>query len=90
MQDEHSEMLELSCVLPFDTDCAEFARGFEAGRIWQALRSDPGPLEELIHAANTEMVMRMAEACQRGAVGEQLDALWTRVVLTPSAGAEER
>lgn len=50
-------------TLPFDTDDAEFVRGFEAGRIWTLMEENPDKLTGLIfHAVNAEMIMRMLEA----------------------------
>lgn len=50
-------------VLAFDTEDVEFARGFEAGRIWTLLEDDPSSVVGLpFHAANVEMVMRMVDA----------------------------
>jgi hypothetical protein len=66
-------------LLPFDTDDRQFARGFEAGRLWAALRAIPDePVEGVIvHADNAEMAMRMAEATGRRVVGQESDdAYW--------------
>ncbi len=49
-------------LLPFDTDNIEFARGFEAGRIWTLMDENPDKLTGLIfHAENSEMILRMIE-----------------------------
>jgi hypothetical protein len=75
-------------LLAFDTDEPEFARGFEAGALWAELRAAGDEVEALVHAANTEMVLRIAEACGRRAVGERVDNTWTRVIFTaPETGA---
>jgi hypothetical protein len=66
-------------LLPFDTDDPAFARGFEMGRLWALLQEQPDELEQLVHASNTEMVLRMAEATGRDAVGEPVDDVWTEV-----------
>ena len=51
-----------SLLLPFDTDDAEFVRGFEAGRIWAVLAQDEtADVAVTVHACNSELVMRMAE-----------------------------
>lgn len=71
----------MDLIFPFDTDHPEYARGFEAGRLWALLRSDPGELEETVHASNTEMVLRMAEAVGRDVTGEMLDDTWTLVTV---------
>lgn len=66
-------------LLPFDTDSPDFARGFEAGRVWTLLGTNEDVVEVEVHAANTEMVMRMAEATDRVASGEVIDDVWNRV-----------
>ncbi len=67
-------------LLPFDTDSADFARGFEAGLLWARLQmSDNWPVEGVVHASNTEMVLRMAEATNRRVRGAPLDEVWTEV-----------
>ena len=63
------------CILCFDTDDAEFARGFEAGRLWGLLRSSDD-VGELVHVRNAEMVIRMAEATQRSFSAEDAGADW--------------
>jgi hypothetical protein len=47
-------------VLPFDSDDPEFCRGFECGRMWEAVKH--GPCEFTIASVNAEMVLRIAEA----------------------------
>src|SRR5262245_52756517 len=73
--DEAGHML----LLAFDSESPEYARGFEAGRIWALLREADDDVEVEVHATNTEMVMRMAEATGRVVAGEVLDGTWTRV-----------
>jgi len=87
MAEEAADSDMLACVLPFDTDEPAFAHGFEAGRVWAALQGCDGELEEIVHAANTEMVLRMGEALNRPVVGEPLDDVWTRVRFGAPAGA---
>lgn len=51
-----------SLILAFDTQDPEFARGFEAGRIWTLMTENPDALTGLIfHAENSEMILRMIE-----------------------------
>ncbi len=76
------------CLLAFDTDNAEFARGFEAGRVWQRLQLDPEAFAEAVHARNTEMLLRMAEAQNRTVVGHMHDAEWTWVEFSEASGDE--
>lgn len=52
-------------ILPFDSDDPEFVRGFEAGRMWQRIKNDHTTWDEIIHASNAEMVMRMCEVQTR-------------------------
>lgn len=51
-------------ILEFDTDESEFARGFEAGRLWGFLLDhDSDQLDgQPFHATNVEMVLRMLDA----------------------------
>jgi hypothetical protein len=68
------------CLLPFDTDDPQFARGFEAGRIWALLDADPDrAIDELVHGANGEMLLRMSEATGRAVRWEQLGDEWFQV-----------
>jgi len=68
----------MDLVLPFDTDDPQFARGFEAGRLWEQLATGE-PVVMTLHATNIEMAMRMAEA--RGWVvrGDGLGYEWVHV-----------
>lgn len=68
-----------ACVLQFDTPGADFVRGVEVGRVWEALKHDPGPVEEIVHASNAEMILRIAEATARSVSSEELDETWLRV-----------
>lgn len=65
-------------VLPFDTDSADFARGFEAGALWSDLKATEESIEAVMHTSSIEMAMRMAEALHRPLVGDVLDDTWTR------------
>ena len=72
------------CLLPFDSDHPEFARGFEAGRLWALLRAFPDEeVVEYVHASNVEMFMRMGEATGRRVSGEELDERWVAVTFAP-------
>jgi hypothetical protein len=69
-----------SPLLAFDTDGVEFARGFEAGRLWTLLRERPDePLEANVCAENAEMVLRIAEATQRPVHCEELGSEWLAI-----------
>lgn len=66
-----------ACLLAFDTDDPQFARGFEAGRIWAVLQAHPAEaVHEYVHASNVEMVMRLAEATGRRVEATELDGDW--------------
>ena len=71
---------EIALVLAFDTDDEQFARGFEAGLLWAEMRDADRPVETMIHASNTELALRMAEAAGRDLTGEILDDTWTLVM----------
>lgn len=82
MPDE-PEDAEFGLVLAFDTDDPEFTRGFEAGLLWERLERD-GEADQLIHAENAEMVMRIAEAKGLRFSAEDLGDGWMQAVLTPA------
>lgn len=67
-----------SLVLPFDTEDPEFARGFEAGRLWERIKSGE-VFVQMIHATNAEMVMRMCESEEREFRAEDVDDIWVEV-----------
>lgn len=67
-------------VLSFDTDDPQFVRGFEAGRLWEQLKSGE-PFEQEIHAANAELVLRMAESLDVTVTAEHLDDTWMLLVV---------
>lgn len=61
--------MELIC--PFDSDDPEFVRGFEVGALWERLKTREA-FETTIHATNVEMVMRLADAADRGYFAAEL------------------
>lgn len=78
-------------VLAFDTDDPEFVRGFQVGIIWGA--TEHGAWEGMVEGANTEMVMRIAEARGMRFVaepagevevdGRMVDSGWFQVRIAP-------
>lgn len=70
----------LNLVLAFDTDEPEFTRGVEAGILWERMVHE-AHIEQLVHAENAEMVIRMAEARGWTFAGEAVDEHWLRVTL---------
>lgn len=68
-----------ACALRFDTDSPDFVRGVEVGRLWEIVRHTEGSVEELVHASNAEMVLRIAEALDRRVSSECLDDTWLSV-----------
>lgn len=81
----HMDSPSHSLLLAFDTDQGEFARGFEAGRLWALLqeRADV-PVEQLIHATNAEMALRMAEALSRDVSSVEVDDHWMKLCFGPA------
>lgn len=72
-------------LLAFDTNDPCFTRGFEMGRIWALLRAFPDEaVSEYAHAANGEMLLRMAEATGREIRSEELGGEWMVAFFTPS------
>jgi hypothetical protein len=74
-----------ACLLPFDTDDPEFARGFEAGRLWALLRTGDDEVVQCIDASNAEMAMRLAEATDRTVVATELGHDWLEATFSPPA-----
>jgi hypothetical protein len=75
-----------SLLLAFDTDSPDFARGFELGRLWALLRSDPDEaIQEYAHASNVEMLLRLGEATGRHVESEEVGNDWLLVSFEPAA-----
>jgi hypothetical protein len=68
----------MDLICPFDSDDPEFVRGFEIGALWERLKAGM-PCEAMIHAANAEMVIRLAEASSVGFSAEDLGGDWIQV-----------
>lgn len=64
---------DYSLALEFDTDDEQFARGFEAGRIWALLQYHERPVWITAHKTNAEMLLRMAEATSREVSIQEFD-----------------
>lgn len=56
-----------------------FAHGFECGRIWALCQSDADEVIETVHAANAEMMIRIAEATGREVQSSELGDDWIEV-----------
>lgn len=78
-----------TCLLQFDTDDAEFARGFEAGRLWALLRATDDEVVECIHGSNAEIAMRLAEATERTVVADELGHDWLEATFSPAGCLED-
>jgi len=87
---EHGAMDGHSLLLPFDTDDPEFARGFEAGRVWALLQlKRDESCEVVVHVANAEMAIRMGEATGRRVHGEESDdGHWITLNFESATGCE--
>ena len=76
-------------VLSFDSDDPQFARGFEAGKIYAELKLDSFAYQEsltvTVHHENTEMMMRIAEALNLSFSATELDEGFTSVSFTRSS-----
>lgn len=75
-----SDFSDFLLALEFDTDDPEFARGFEAGRLWEIFRrNDEHMLDgQFFHASNSELVLRMIDAWGRQGVTAEFteDPVW--------------
>ena len=74
-----------ACLLAFDTEEREFARGFEIGRLWALLRMSPpeDEITEYAHGKNAEMLLRMGEATGRRVTSEELGDEWLLATFSP-------
>ena len=80
-----------ACLLPFDTNEPEFARGFEVGRSWALLRQAPHDvIEEYAHASNAEMMVRLGDATGRQVWSEELGDGWLLMTFEPQLKREPR
>lgn len=84
-----SEPAGHSCLLRFDTDHAEFGRGFEVGRLWALLRATDDEIVETVHASNAEMILRLGEATGRNVRAVELDDHWIRATFAEVDGGLE-
>lgn len=73
-----SDGASFGLVLPFDTDDTEFVRGFEAGRLWEQLKTGEA-VDQTIHATNAEMAIRICEEMDREFSAEVLDETWVEL-----------
>ena len=71
-----------NCALAFDVSNADFVRGVEVGRVWEILKYVEEPVEEVVHASNAEMMLRIAEATGRSVRSEELDDTWLVVIFS--------
>lgn len=69
-----------SCAVEFDTSGADFVRGVEVGRLWEMLKTREDTFEEIVHASNAEMVLRLSEATGRRVRSQELDETWILAV----------
>jgi hypothetical protein len=78
-------MSEYEPLLKFDRPgpCHDFTMGVEVGRLWEHLK-DPDGFEQMIHAENVEMVMRMREATGRDMRIEDVDETYCELVVEPA------
>jgi hypothetical protein len=82
MFDEHHSH---DLLLSFDTADAEFARGFEVGRLWALLRESDDEVIEQVHAVNAEMLLRLAESTGRTVSTEDIDDTWLTATFSGTA-----
>lgn len=72
------ETHEFKVILEFDRPGIDFVCGFECGLVWTHLvHGDPGDEQTfLCHAANAEMLVRMADARHRQLVTKDVNDDW--------------
>jgi hypothetical protein len=87
--DDANEGATWGCILPFDTQDPEFARGVEAGILWQRLETEPA-VSATVTARNAEMIMRIAEARSLPFSAQPLGEQWLTVHIGNTATCEKR
>jgi hypothetical protein len=76
-------------LIAFDTNDPEFVRGFEIGRLWTMLRTEPEQsVEEYLRATNVEMALRLAESTGRNVQSTELSDTWLFVRFGPATASE--
>lgn len=83
--------------MPFDTEDAEFSRGFEAGRVYDLVgnltASDASAAEWAdfmpltVHVANAEMMLRIAERHGVQVAAVEVDETWMDVTFKAASDA---
>lgn len=71
-------------ILAFPNESPDFAHGFEAGRVWQALHEDTDALTFTVHGANVELMLRIAERLERTIEWGDVDETWATVTFGPT------
>lgn len=66
-------------LVAFDRDEPLFARGVEVGMLWQRLQTEQLPVTAVVHADNTEMALRLAEAVGASVRADDLGGTWLSV-----------
>lgn len=80
--EDGNEEAEYKLVLAFDSDDPEFSRGFEAGMLYMSLGDKHvTKINQLLHAANAEMVMRMCEKMNWKFSAEDIGNDWLQLQL---------
>lgn len=69
-------MSDMSLILEFVDGSRSFVHGFEAGCVWEMIKAGE-PFEQEVHAANTELYIRMAESLGAEVTAEMLDDTWS-------------
>lgn len=82
-----SRDLGYDCALPFDRDDPQFVYGVEVGRLWEQLKSGD-EVVQTVHAVNSEMMMRLAEAAGRQFRAEELDENWIEITFAANPEVE--
>lgn len=73
-------MTDFVKLLEFDSDSEELVRGVEIGRIWERLKFVDEEVCVVVHTANAEMMLRIAEATGRSVQSDEHDGRWMTVI----------
>lgn len=82
MTDQYNnENIAYNLIVEFPDQSQPFVHGFEAGQIWERLKTTPSILEEMVHVDNTDLLKQIAGHYGYTYSFEVVDETWMKAVL---------
>lgn len=75
--------ISYDCILQFDDQSPSFAMGFQAGAIWEKMKTRE-PFEEMFSGEILELVQRMPSRCGYHFEISEIGNGWFKLIATPS------